>query len=161
MSSSDPTIASRRALGRTLAGAAFIAGLRCNPGQAQTLRPVTPGQTEGPYYPRDWSGDIDADLVVVQGEAARAQGEIVHLHGRVLTAALQPIAGARIEIWQCDAKGIYRHPRDERDGRRHDAGFQGRGRNTSDGDGARRASRPPSRRCPRAAIPRTAPNGRG
>jgi len=45
-----------------------------------------------------------------------------------------PLAGARIEIWQCDARGIYRHPRD-REAQR-DMGFQGRGRMVSGGDGS-------------------------
>jgi protocatechuate 3,4-dioxygenase beta subunit len=36
------------------------------------------------------------------------------------------VPGTIVEIWQCDALGIYRHPRD-RQGQR-DAAFQGRGR---------------------------------
>ena len=127
--------AGRRVLVRALAGASLAATLPLGHGQAQTLRSATPRQTEGPYYPVDWAGDSDADLVIVHGEAARALGQVVHLRGQVLTADLQPIAGARVEIWQCDANGVYRHPRDERDGRRHDAGFQGRGRDTTAADG--------------------------
>jgi protocatechuate 3,4-dioxygenase beta subunit len=95
----------------------------------------TPRQTEGPYYPVEWQGDIDNDLVVVRGEAARAIGTVVHVHGRVLGADGQPARNARVEIWQCDAQGIYRHPSDERGGRRRDAGFQGRGRTVADGEG--------------------------
>ena len=34
---------------------------------------ATPRQTEGPFYPTDWSGDVDNDLVLATGEAARAQ----------------------------------------------------------------------------------------
>ncbi len=131
MQSFPPIGPSRRAL----IGATLAAALPHGLAQAQAVRPATPRQTEGPYYPLDWAGDSDADLVVDQGEAARAQGEIVHLHGRVLTADLQPISGARVEIWQCDAKGVYRHPRDERGDRRRDAGFQGRGRNATDPEG--------------------------
>ncbi|WP_204266833.1 hypothetical protein, partial [Escherichia coli] len=48
------------------------------PGQAQSALSPTPRQTEGPYYPRDWQGDADNDLVVVQGETARAIGQVVH-----------------------------------------------------------------------------------
>lgn len=85
----------------------------------------TPGQTAGPFYPVDWSGDVDADLVRVMGEAAQAQGVVTHLHGRVLDRQSAPISGAVVEIWQCDAFGHYRHPRDRQDGR--DLAFQGRG----------------------------------
>ena len=96
---------------------------------------ASPSQTEGPFYPRDWEGDVDNDLVKVDGEDARALGEVLLLHGRVLDLAGQPIAGATIEIWQCDAQGVYRHPRDERGERRRDAAFQGRGRTISDAAG--------------------------
>ncbi len=135
MTSFRPDLTTRRTLGVAVAGTVMIVAWPSGPGLAQALRLATPRQTEGPYYPLDWAGDSDADLVVVQGEAARAQGAIVHLHGRVLMPDLQPIAGARVEIWQCDAKGVYRHPRDERGDRRRDAGFQGRGRAATDRDG--------------------------
>src|SRR5690606_11375463 len=74
---------------------------------------ASPPQTEGPFYPHDWDGDIDNDLVKVHGQDAKAMGEVLLLQGRVLDLAGQPIAGATIEIWQCDAGGVYRHPRDE------------------------------------------------
>src|SRR5690606_14976907 len=46
----------------------------------------------------------------------------------------RPVAGARVEIWQCDANGIYLHPRERRRGQR-DAAFQGFGHTTTDGAG--------------------------
>jgi protocatechuate 3,4-dioxygenase beta subunit len=94
---------------------------------------ATPRQTTGPFYPVDWSGDIDADLVRVAGEAAQAQGTVTHLRGRVLDQRGAPLPGAVVEIWQCDATGRYRHPRDRQDGR--DPGFQGRGRVRAGPDG--------------------------
>jgi protocatechuate 3,4-dioxygenase, beta subunit len=97
---------------------------------------ATPAQTEGPFYPTDWSGDVDNDLVVVTGEAAHAQGQITHILGRILDTSGAPIADAAIEIWQCDATGIYRHPRDTHWLRKRDGGFQGRGRARSAADGA-------------------------
>ncbi|WP_218128096.1 hypothetical protein [Belnapia rosea] len=39
----------------------------------------------------DWSGDSAADLVRVSGEAARAQGAVTHLRGRVLDARGEPV----------------------------------------------------------------------
>jgi len=97
---------------------------------------ATPRQTEGPFYPTDWSGDVDNDLVVVTGEAAHAQGQITHILGRILDPSGAPIPDATIEIWQCDANGIYRHPRDTHWFRSRDGGFQGRGRARSGPDGA-------------------------
>jgi protocatechuate 3,4-dioxygenase beta subunit len=102
--------------------------------RAQTTPVPTPRQTLGPFYPVDWTGDIDADLVRLTGAAAQAQGVVTHLRGRVLDAAGRAVAGATVEIWQCDAFGRYRHPRDRADGR--DTGFQGYGRVVSGVDGS-------------------------
>jgi protocatechuate 3,4-dioxygenase beta subunit len=103
------------------------------PADAQALV-ATPRQTMGPFYPVDWTGDIDGDLVRVTGAAAQAQGVVTHLRGRVLDAVGRPVPGATVEIWQCDIFGRYRHPRDRADGR--DAGFQGRGRVVTGADGS-------------------------
>ena len=123
-------IFSRRALLATAAAVAVPVGAA----RGQGTVVATPRQTAGPFYPVDWSGDADGDLVRVTGAAAQAQGVVTHLRGRVLDAAGRPVAGAVVEIWQCDAFGRYRHPRDRADGR--DAGFQGRGRVQADADGA-------------------------
>src|SRR6476660_3353905 len=101
---------------------------------ASTPLIVTPGQTEGPFYPVKLPADMDADLVRVQGQAAQAVGQVTHVSGRVLDKRGEPVKGAMLEIWQCDANGIYNHPGD--DGlRRRDAAFQGYGRTTVDGEG--------------------------
>lgn len=99
---------------------------------------ATPRQTAGPFYPPDWSGDADWDLVRVTGEAARAQGRVTHLAGRVTDIGGAPIAGARVEIWQCDANGRYHHPGDAGRGRPLDRGFQGRGHAITDSGGGYR-----------------------
>jgi protocatechuate 3,4-dioxygenase beta subunit len=92
---------------------------------------ATPSQTEGPFYPTAFPADSDMDLVQVRGQAARAMGTVLHLQGRVLDASGKPI-GAMVEIWQCDAQGIYDHPRQS--GReRRDAAFQGYGKVVTDG----------------------------
>ena len=99
----------------------------------------TPRQTEGPFYPLDWSGDADNDLVLVRGEAARALGQVVHVTGQVLDARGNPVSDAVVEIWQCDAKGRYRHPADvPLLGAARDTGFQGRGRTAVAADGSYR-----------------------
>jgi len=116
-----------------LVGATALAAL----GSASRLSAsvaATPRQTAGPFYPVDWDGDIDWDLVRVAGEDARALGQVTHLQGRVTDLGGAPIAGARVEIWQCDANGRYRHPGDDRSATR-DPAFQGRGRVVTDGQG--------------------------
>lgn len=126
----------RRALISGLATAAAIPlvprALRADSGLT-----ITPQQTEGPFYPKDWTGDIDNDLVLVQGEAAKALGHVTHVSGKILDAAGQPIRNAQVEIWQCDANGVYRHPRDTSwfSKRERDPGFQSRGRMTTDAEG--------------------------
>lgn len=115
--------------------AAGAAGLSAPPLFAQEARVKTPSQTLGPFYPTDWTGDADNDLVVVQGEAAKAMGQIVHVTGRVLRLDGQPVADAEVEIWQVDSNGVYRHPRDRAGEVARDAAFQGRGRTTTDASG--------------------------
>ena len=96
----------------------------------------TPGQTEGPFYPRPAMrfADIDNDLVKIAGAVRRAGGEIVHLAGRVLDRQGRPVTGARVEIWQCDANGRYLHTGD-RGGAPRDAAFQGFGHDITDAEG--------------------------
>lgn len=95
---------------------------------------ATPGQTEGPFYPVEFPPDMDNDLVRVTGQAARALGQVVHVSGRVLDLRGQPRPGSMVEIWQCDANGIYRHPRAGGQGR-IDHAFQGYGRMPVDEQG--------------------------
>lgn len=95
---------------------------------------VTPGQTEGPFYPVSFPADMDADLVRVQGRLAQAMGQVTHVSGRVLDRRSEIVRGAMVEIWQCDAHGIYNHPRSPGQSRR-DAAFQGYGRTEIDAAG--------------------------
>ncbi|MFZ5782871.1 MAG: intradiol ring-cleavage dioxygenase [Pseudomonadota bacterium] len=119
---------SRRLL---LAGAGTV--LLSGPGRAEGLA-LTPQQTEGPFYPTAFPADADNDLVQVRGQQARAMGTVLHLEGRLLDAGGRPLEGALIEIWQCDAQGIYDHPQ-QRGRERRDAAFQGYGRMRVAGDG--------------------------
>ena len=99
----------------------------------------TPSQTEGPFYPTPPMrfGDIDNDLVKIVGAVEQAGGEIVHLTGRVLDRDGAPVAGARVEIWQCDVNGRYLHTGD-RGGKARDGGFQGFGHDITGADGVYR-----------------------
>jgi len=97
----------------------------------------TPGQTEGPFYPVTLPADHDHDLVRVEGAATRAMGTVLHLEGRVVDRWGRPLREALVEIWQCDAHGVYRHPRAPYQ-ERADPGFQGYGRTLLGADGAYR-----------------------
>jgi len=115
---------------------AATTALLLSPGsRAQDRLLGTPRQAEGPFYPVEWNGDVDEDLVLVRGEVAQALGQVTHISGRVLDRSAQPLVGAGVEIWQCDANGVYRHPRDGGGTRSRDQGFQGRGRAISDTSG--------------------------
>jgi protocatechuate 3,4-dioxygenase beta subunit len=112
------------------AGASF---LPVGSGRAAGLI-ATPPQTEGPFYPTAFPADMDNDLVQVRGQQAQAMGTVLHLEGRVLDLDGKPVDGALVEIWQCDAQGLYDHPRQP--GReRRDAAFQGYGRLLVKADG--------------------------
>src|SRR5262245_5561733 len=88
-------------------GLAAVAAAAVAPGIGRALAApglvATPSQTVGPFYPTDWGGDVDNDLVRVTGAAAQAQGQITHILGRILDTSGAPIPGAAVEIWQCDA----------------------------------------------------------
>src|SRR5947209_19117612 len=87
----------------------------------------TPRQTEGPFYPDKLPLDTDNDLLIINDAITPAVGTVTHLSGRVLDAKGSPVRNALVEIWQCDAKGVYLHTADS--GRKEpDTNFQGFGR---------------------------------
>ena len=120
---------------RMLRGAGVLAAGAALPARAVELI-ATPAQTTGPFYPLSLPLDADNDLVIVEGGPERAAGTVLHLGGRVLDVAGRPVRGARIEIWQCDAFGVYHHPGDR--GGPADANFQGFGATTADDAGGYR-----------------------
>lgn len=105
-------------------------------GLAATSIP-TPPASEGPFYPTSGMrfDDIDNDLVRITGKVEQAGGEVVMLTGRVLDSAGNPVVGARVEIWQCDAHGRYLH-RGDSGWNSRDPGFQGFGHDLSGTDGS-------------------------
>src|SRR5947209_5795526 len=72
----------------------------------------TPPLTEGPFYPDKLPLDTDNDLIILSNSLTPAIGQITHLTGRVLDTSGDPIRDAQIEIWQCDANGVYINTRD-------------------------------------------------
>lgn len=125
--------AARRRLHLVAAAAAVVAlpalhlGVRA---QGPRLRP-TPAQTEGPFYPVTLPADSDADLLA-NGSLRYAQGRPAWVEGSVSDVDGRALAGAVVEIWQCDHQGRYHHPGD---GDRADRAFQGFGRVEADREG--------------------------
>jgi protocatechuate 3,4-dioxygenase, beta subunit len=113
-------------------GATALAPLAATPVLADD-RPPTPRMTEGPFYPNALPKDSDADLTRITGRAGVAEGTVLDVSGRVLDRSGRPRAGAKVEIWQCDAKGQYHHV-GEREGAGDD-NFQGYGAVVTDADG--------------------------
>ncbi|MEX2214217.1 MAG: protocatechuate 3,4-dioxygenase [Phycisphaeraceae bacterium] len=130
MSSQSPLRSRRLFLG----GVAFTSACFLTRGVFAEELTQTPAQTEGPFYPDKLPLDTDNDLIVVNDGVTPAVGDITHLTGRVLDAKGQPIKNALVEIWQCDAKGVYMH---SRGGKREDmdTNFQGFGRFLTDSKG--------------------------
>jgi protocatechuate 3,4-dioxygenase beta subunit len=89
----------------------------------------TPSQTEGPFYPNKLPLDTDNDLLVINENITPAVGEVTHLTGRILDAKGNPVKNAVVEIWQCDAHGVYLHTADSGQKQdKQDKNFQGFGR---------------------------------
>jgi protocatechuate 3,4-dioxygenase beta subunit len=72
----------------------------------------TEDQVLGPFYPMEKPLDRDADLTLVRGRRASAQGQIIHLGGRVVDIHGKPLSGIKVEIWQANARGRYAHVND-------------------------------------------------
>ena len=124
-----PILKRRKILAFAAAGLALPGLIRH---AAAGLLTATPRQTEGPFYPVAIPADADNDLVAVAGQEAQARGIVTLVGGRVLDIEGRPVAGATVEIWQCDADGHYLHPGDP--GPR-DQAFQGFGRDRTGVDG--------------------------
>jgi protocatechuate 3,4-dioxygenase, beta subunit len=119
----------RRSLSTALVAApALWLGARA---QQPTPRRATPSQTEGPFYPIEMPKDSDFDLLQ-NGALPYARGQPSWVEGVVTDLQGKPVAGAQVEIWQCDEAGHYHHPGD---GGRADKAFQGFGKVLVGSDG--------------------------
>jgi protocatechuate 3,4-dioxygenase beta subunit len=108
----------REALELLGAGALWLTGNTLNPGwAAANTHPcvVRPEQTEGPYF-------VDEDLNRSDIRPDPADGEVMPgtplaltlLISRVGDGICQPLPGARVDLWHCDALGIYSGVQDSR-----------------------------------------------
>jgi protocatechuate 3,4-dioxygenase, beta subunit len=114
----------RRRLLRLGAMAAIFAA---RPGAYAEELARTPEQTEGPFFPDRLPLDTDNDLLRIGDASSPADGQVTWFSGRVLDAAGNPLRGALVEIWQCDAHGAYLHSRSG-NAEKRDGHFQGYGR---------------------------------
>jgi protocatechuate 3,4-dioxygenase beta subunit len=103
------------------------------PAIAADFHPRTPQIEEGPFYPRRFPEDSDADLTRVDGHTGTARGTALAVSGRLIDRSGQPKAGTRVEIWQCDSTGHYHHVGGRAE--EEDADFQGWGTCITDADG--------------------------
>jgi protocatechuate 3,4-dioxygenase beta subunit len=76
----------------------------------------TPRQIEGPYF----TPQTPRRSNLIDG----LPGEILVLEGRVLSTSCQPVAGAIVDLWSCDAQGVY-----------DNTGFKLRGHQITDAQG--------------------------
>jgi protocatechuate 3,4-dioxygenase beta subunit len=107
MHRSDRRLSRRAFAGSALAAATLVAAGR---GFAATPLVPTPDQELGPFYPIQRMAEADADLTWIKGHKKRAEGTVIQVTGRVLDRRGNPMSGARLELWQCNAVGRYAHP---------------------------------------------------
>lgn len=121
---------------RTVTAALVVAPALWLRSRAQPLLAlrITPSQTEGPFYPVALPKDSDFDLLR-NGEQIYPKGQIAWIEGNIKDLSGKPVAGAQVEIWQCDHDGHYHHPGD---GGKADRRFQGFGRVMVGSDGSYR-----------------------
>jgi protocatechuate 3,4-dioxygenase beta subunit len=103
------------------------------PARAPFRRPVTRTEATGPLglWRKLPCGDSNL-AVAVPGRVA--QGQLIHIAGRVLDEDGRPVRGAVVELWQANAAGRYRHKLDQRDAPL-DPNFIGNGRMRTDEEG--------------------------
>ena len=106
----DDHLMSRRAFAGSALAAATLLGTGA--AKAAETKAMTPGQTIGPFYPIQRLAEADADLTWIKGHKNRAKGTVIEVTGRVLDRYGNPVPGAKLELWQCNAAGRYAHPND-------------------------------------------------
>lgn len=111
------------------------AALFTTPGAFAEALSLTPGQTEGPFFPDVLPLDTDNDLILINDAITPAVGEVTHLTGTVRNTKGDPVRNALVEIWQVDSNGSYIHSQGASRENRRDRNFQGYGRFLTDTKG--------------------------
>ncbi len=102
------------------------------PKQAPLRIPPSPSEVTGPLFGHERVGPLDHDLT--RQHEGEPVGQRIIVTGRVLDTGGRPVPDTLVEIWQANASGRYRHPRDDWPGT-IDANFTGAGRAATDADG--------------------------
>jgi len=89
--------------------------------------------TIGPFFPPRYVDAGANDLTLFEGR--KAKGEAIEIRGRVVQEDGAALENLVLEIWQADARGIFRHPADPRSAQA-DAAFLGWGRAVTDTQGS-------------------------
>jgi len=82
------------------------------PTPAVTL-PRTPPQILGPFYPIGKEPSHSTDLSRIEGHEKQAEGKVLYISGHVRDMFGNPVAGAKITVWQANHRGRYDHPNDD------------------------------------------------
>jgi protocatechuate 3,4-dioxygenase beta subunit len=93
-----------------VAGTGILSSAKLAAAEAVLRR--TPAQILGPFYPVTKIWTRTADLTRPRDASGRASGQELHVTGRVLNLSGEPVRDARIEVWQANSYGRYRHPSD-------------------------------------------------
>jgi protocatechuate 3,4-dioxygenase beta subunit len=103
-----------------------------SPTQPLVVLPQSLSEMTGPVFGGDDLRAADGDLT--RQHDGEPLGERIVVSGRLLDDNARPIAGALIEVWQCNAAGRYRHVVDDHDAPL-DPNFSGGGRVLTDAQG--------------------------
>ena len=100
------------------------------------LLSIKHGLTEvtAPVFSAKELGPNDDDLILNFAQGGLPVGERIVMHGFVRDSFGRPVRNALVEIWQANASGRYRHPKDSYIGAL-DPNFGGCGRVLTDADG--------------------------
>lgn len=134
---SDRDVLSRRQFAQAVLASAGLFVVGPAAAQPQPSLGTTAESPMGPFYPLNPPAENDADLTRLAGHRNRARGTVIELTGRVRDLRGNPIAGARMELWQANAAGRYAHALDPATAPL-DPDFQSYARLTTGADGAYR-----------------------
>jgi protocatechuate 3,4-dioxygenase beta subunit len=102
------------------------------PHQKPVLLPPSTTEITGPVFGQERVGPLDHDLT--RQHDGEPVGQRIIVVGRILDGDGRPVPDTLVEIWQANASGRYRHPRDDWPGAL-DPNFSGAGRAATDADG--------------------------
>ena len=102
------------------------------PARAPLRLEHTVSEVTGPSFSSGWAGPDIVDLT--RPGKGEALGQRIILTGRVLDEDGRPVRKTLVELWQCNAAGRYRHPKDQHDAPL-DPNFTGVGRILTTDDG--------------------------